>query len=252
MTGQELVTVESHAPITVFGTDDPAAIMARVVEIAKPLGDFIKQQKMSMTIGSNEYVKAEGWSFMGAMLGISPNVTRVDVLRTPEGGFIGFEAHVELRTRDGSVVGSAIAECTVDERNWGDRDSFALKSMAQTRATGKAYRMALGFVMAAAGYEATPAEEMPDPRPQGRVAPPRARQAVDVPARDVSEPASPLARPETFKNIGEFLTWAMRAYQLGRGDVCRVLDIADVKDIKDFGIAADAIETWAAPSDIPF
>ena len=37
-----------------------------------------------------------------------------------------------------------------------------MMSMAQTRALGKAYRMALGWIMKMAGYEATPAEEMPD------------------------------------------------------------------------------------------
>ena len=36
--------------------------------------------------------------------------------------------------------------------------------MAQTRATGKACRLAFSWIMALAGYEPTPAEEMPDTR----------------------------------------------------------------------------------------
>ena len=46
------------------------------------------------------------------------------------------------------------------EKSWAGRDDFALRSMAQTRATSKALRMPLGFVVTLAGYLATPAEEM--------------------------------------------------------------------------------------------
>src|SRR5207244_10747745 len=72
----------------------------------------------------------------------------------------------------GEVVGAAEAMCARDEEAWGfapkgrngqalkARDEFALRSMAQTRATSKALRQPLGFVMSLAGYEATPAEEM--------------------------------------------------------------------------------------------
>jgi hypothetical protein len=48
-----------------------------------------------------------------------------------------------------------------DERNWSHRDDYALRSMAQTRAVAKALRLCLGWIMSLAGYEATPAEEMP-------------------------------------------------------------------------------------------
>lgn len=160
MTTTELVVAEPTHALSVYGNDDPVAITRRVTAIAGPLADFIKKQRMSTRINDREYVLAEGWAFMGSMLGVFPNATRVSEVRDPEGALLGFEAHVELRTRDGALVGGAIAECSWSERNWHDRDPFALKSMAQTRATGKAYRMAFGFVMKAAGYEATPAEEM--------------------------------------------------------------------------------------------
>ena len=46
-----------------------------------------------------------------------------------------------------------------DEPNWRDKPDYALRSMSQTRATSKALRLPLGFVVALAGYEVTPAEE---------------------------------------------------------------------------------------------
>jgi hypothetical protein len=73
----------------------------------------------------------------------------------------GWEARVEARTLDGRVVGAAEAMCTRDERTWKSRDDYAIRSMAQTRATSKALRQPLGFVVTLAGFEATPDEEMP-------------------------------------------------------------------------------------------
>lgn len=52
-----------------------------------------------------------------------------------------------------------------DERTWKDRDDYALRSMAQTRATSKALRGPLGFIVTLAGFEATPSEEMPADSP---------------------------------------------------------------------------------------
>jgi len=73
----------------------------------------------------------------------------------------GWEARVEARTLSGAVVGAAEAECVKAEKNWGNRDDYALRSMAQTRATAKALRLPLGFIVVLAGFEATPADEMP-------------------------------------------------------------------------------------------
>ncbi len=234
------------APVTVFGTDDPAAIMQRVVAIATPLAEFIKAKKMSKPLGRGrpgepprEYVMIEGWSFMGAMLGIAPITREVhEMLDAVTGEVRGFEARVELVTRDGSIVGGGIGECSWSERNWSDRDPYAVKSMAQTRATGKAYRLALGFVMSAAGFEATPAEEMPD----------------DLPSRDVNDdrttrpmtPRKPVAgsvdAPEgTFTNLGQLLTWALQAHGLSRSQVLEMLTDGDT-EITDFDLARKAIE----------
>ena len=74
--GTELMVIPPP-PLTVFGTDDPRAIMERVADVAGPLADFIKRQKMALRIGDRDYVRVEGWSFMGAMLGVSPRVVSV-------------------------------------------------------------------------------------------------------------------------------------------------------------------------------
>jgi hypothetical protein len=91
------------------------------------------------------------------MLGVIP----VEDYCRPLPNANGFEAKINLiRSRDGQMVGSASAECTRDENNWKKRDSYSLRSMALTRATGKAFRLSYSWIMQLAGFEPTPAEEM--------------------------------------------------------------------------------------------
>jgi len=106
-------------------------------------------------IGEREHPKVEAWTLLGSMLGVFP----VCVWTKPLDN--GWEARVEARTRMGEVVGAAEAECLRSERRWASADDYALRSMAQTRATSRALRQPLGFVMTLGGYDATPAEEMP-------------------------------------------------------------------------------------------
>lgn len=216
-----LVAAEPLTGVTVFGTDEPMGVFARTQAIASALGQAVKQLHLSTVINRREYVLAEGWSYMGSMLGVFPRTTRVETVRDKEGSAIGFEAYVELVCRDGSVVGGAVAECSWAENNWADRDAFALKSMAQTRATGKAYRMAFGFVMKAAGFEATPAEEM-----------------VDTPARRDPRTSSPRGEQEGgLRNVGELLTWAMRKHRATRRDVLALLSVESPDEIRAEHIA---------------
>ena len=92
------------------------------------------------------------------MMGVFPIVVWTRKMSDPE----GWEARVEARTLAGAVVGAAEAECLRSEKRWGAADDYAVRSMAQTRATSKALRGPLGFIVHLAGFSATPADEMPD------------------------------------------------------------------------------------------
>jgi hypothetical protein len=58
------------------------------------------------------------------------------------------------------IITKGVAICSNKEANKRQWDEYAILSMAQTRATGKAFRNLLSWLMKAAGFEATPAEEM--------------------------------------------------------------------------------------------
>jgi hypothetical protein len=165
----ELVPYEAPPPATLFGTSDPAMLIERAQSHAKALVGVIRSQHLYKTIGNKNHVLVEAWTLLGSMLGVFPVVVWTRRTQDPE----GWEARVEARTLAGAVVGAAEGQCTRAENMWSwepigkggrklqPRDDYALRSMAQTRATSKALRGPLGFIIVLAGYEATPAEEMP-------------------------------------------------------------------------------------------
>lgn len=130
-------------------------IITSAVSMASTLSNIIRQQRLVTNIKGKEYVNVEGWTTLAAMLGVIPR----EVETTEQDGI--YTAIVELaRIRDGAIIGRASAECG-EEEPWASRPRYARRSMAQTRATGKACRLAFSWIMKLAGYEPTPAEEMP-------------------------------------------------------------------------------------------
>jgi hypothetical protein len=147
--------VEQGGALNLFGTTDPSVTIERATKVADALKDLLRKQGLIQMISGREYIKVEGWTALGSMLGVSPKVAWTRQVED------GWEARVEVVKGDGTVIAAAESQCTRSERTWKTRDDFALRSMAQTRAMGKALRMPLGFIAVLAGYEATPAEEMP-------------------------------------------------------------------------------------------
>lgn len=144
----------------------PVALVQGAREMANALADVIEQQRLAVGIQGRKYVKVEGWTTLGVMLGVVPR----EVGTVEQDGI--YTATVELvRMNDGACIGRASAECGSDDELdrygkpvWSSRPRYARRSMAQTRATGKACRLAFSWIMSLAGYEPTPAEEMPDTR----------------------------------------------------------------------------------------
>lgn len=136
----------------------PGDVIVQATSMAERLADIINTKQLYTVISQRKYVRVEGWTTLGAMLGILPR--EVEVAEHDNGDF---EATVELiRASDGAVVGRASSIVSSDEKIWSSRPRYARRSMAVTRATGKAYRLGFSWIIALAGYEPTPAEEMPE------------------------------------------------------------------------------------------
>lgn len=127
--------------------------------LAQDLAKFIRENRLAMQIQGKDYVNVEGWQYAGARLGIFPIIEEVQRVHADDE--MKYQAHVKLiNLKTDTVVGSGFAICSNRESGKKYYQEFAIASMAQTRAIGKAYRNILAWIIRAAGYEPTPAEEM--------------------------------------------------------------------------------------------
>jgi hypothetical protein len=120
---------------------------------------------LSSNIQGKQFVNVEGWQFAGASLGLMPIITETTDLtrRGTEPGQVEIKYMAKCEVRNintGQLVATGVAICSNFEHSKKRFDEYAILSMAQTRAIGKAYRNLLAWLMKAAGFEATPAEEM--------------------------------------------------------------------------------------------
>jgi hypothetical protein len=150
--GQAIVSETTHG--------GPAAMIAVASELASALKDIVERQKLFTVISGKKFPQVEAWMTIGRM----DNVVAREAERPIRNDDGSYEAFVELvRLSDGMVIGRASALCgTPDDRPWATRAEPARRSMAVTRATSRAFRQQYSWIMALAGYEPTPADEMPD------------------------------------------------------------------------------------------
>ena len=165
----------------IFGTTNPADFVSKSQEYAKALVDVVENQELYANIQGKKYVTFEGWQFLGSMLptAITPQTEWVNEIKDENTGeILGFKARVLALDVNGNQRGASESVCMFSERNWKGKDANHLMSMAQTRASSKALRMALSSIVKLAGYEPTPKEEMdgidatnsfkPAPQPQAQ------------------------------------------------------------------------------------
>ena len=238
------LAIRADAPVTLFGTDDPAEVLERATKVADALAGVIEKQKLYAKISGKKHVLVEGWILLGSMLGVFPET--VWTKRTEDSkGQEAYEARVVARTRDGSVVGAREAMCSRSEARWKNADDYAVRSMAQTRATSAALAAPLRFIVVLAGFAGTPEAEMPKGERRS----------------DSSEPKPPRTGAEVKERLSELLgqdeavVWVEQAFEYSQGKTLSptglqrligvVADLeADGSDFRDFPLpdARDTIQ----------
>ena len=159
---------ESTGEITTVVSDTPIEQVAQFTEWADALMGVVESRKLYIDPKrtGKKYLMVEAWELIGAFAGLRAEVESVEPQRSEDGTIMAYKAKVVLvniKTRE--IGGGGIALCGMDEsvvqgqRTNGAKHN-ACMSMAQTRATSKAYRMNYSHVVVLGGYEATPAEEM--------------------------------------------------------------------------------------------
>jgi hypothetical protein len=129
----------------------------QITKQSKIIKDYIVKNNLSVKIANKDYVEVEGWQFAGGLLKLYPIITKTEDLSN---GDIKWKAEAEIIGEDGTVQGRGIAICSNKEAKKKTFEEYAILSMAQTRAIGKAFRNRIGWIIKLAGYESTPAEEI--------------------------------------------------------------------------------------------
>lgn len=156
----------------------PDTVLAEASLVAKAVDRLVKSRPdLVQVIGGRKHPRFELLQIVGSMFRVTARIRETRPLHDPD----GWEAIAEAyHVPSGTVVAVGDGMCTRDEPSWdirpkyqwinGKREkigeepvtSHQRRSMAQTRACSKALRLAIGWVLGLAGYEATPAEELPE------------------------------------------------------------------------------------------
>jgi hypothetical protein len=128
----------------------------QMIQAAKRIKEYIVKNNLSVTIAGHQYVLVEGWQFAGSLMHIYPMIVCVE-----DKGQNKWMVKADIIDgRTDKVVGTGYALCSKAEAKKASFDEYAILSMAQTRAIGKAFRNRIGWIIKLAGYEPTPAEEI--------------------------------------------------------------------------------------------
>lgn len=130
-----------------------------VNSLALILKKHIKENNLSVNIQGKDYTMVEGWQFAGGLMGLFPKIVSIKKM---EGADIAYLCEAQIvSSKTNEVMSVGFAMCSKSEGKKKSFDEYAVLSMAQTRAIGKAYRNLIGWVMKMSGFEGTPAEEAP-------------------------------------------------------------------------------------------
>ena len=141
------------------------SLMARVDNTMDKMGKPVYYSNL----GGNKYLRVDAWEMIGKFDGVSAETEWEKELFDAEGNIRGYRVKVKLVNKEtgGAVGGGAVMQCLMDSNvtkgqyTQDGKESAAL-SMAQTRATSKAFRLNYSFVAILGGYESLPAEELTD------------------------------------------------------------------------------------------
>ncbi len=175
---QGVVQMAEATEIVQFGSFRSPETSIREAEIvAKTFQRKAMQMELYQQIGPSKHLKIEGWQMLGAMYRVTTGLVEDHYIEI--GDAHGYEATAEaIWVPTSQRVSRATAMCLSDEDNWGVRPKYEwvdgkktmtghvrvplqqLRSMAQTRASSKAYANLLKWVARMAGFAPTPAEEV--------------------------------------------------------------------------------------------
>lgn len=152
---------EEEKQVTRVQTFNIKPSLTATKKLVNELMKYVEDNKLVANIAGKKYLQVEAWQFTGSQLNLTAIVTSVEDVSVETVPI--YKATVEVyHNPTGQLVSRGFALCSKKESKKSSFDAYAIMSMAQTRAIGKAYRNILAWLPKLAGYEGTPAEEISD------------------------------------------------------------------------------------------
>jgi hypothetical protein len=212
---------------------DPDKQIEFASKAANALIKIMQNKPKKVIMNGEQYLEFEDWQTIARFYNVTAGVEWTkEIVR--EGKLFGFEAKAVVYNAEGTVISAAESSCLRDEPNWLRKPEFQLKSMAQTRASAKALRNVLAWVVVLAGFKPTPAEEVrdmvqPTPvQPKAKWMPPdvvhdednREPEVVPLPEEQVATPVRAKAKAAPGGTCSDCqqpisvkeMTWSMTHY----------------------------------------
>lgn len=187
---EALVNKKTGEVVEIGLQKSPDEIMMDARGAAIALEKVIDSNKRKpLEFNGKRFLENSHWQTIGAFFHASACTGEATFIEID--GHKGFKANAYLiDAKTGLKIGSAEAYCMTDEPNWKHKPLFQLASMAQTRASSKAYANKYKYVAILAGYEPTPSEEMDMSQERGLQAPRQKEVATDIPFGDAPKSVS--------------------------------------------------------------
>ena len=218
------------------------AAVEEATDKAKTLTKLVESQGLSKNFGGDRpHLRVEALELLGMAYGLSVGTGEAKLIKD-DGAVTGAFATAWVYDQSGGIRGRAEALCGRDEPNWRGKSQYALVGMAQTRAAGRALRQVLGWVVVLAGYDPTPADEMPDdPEPFTTDLPSGADDPMQCPihhkiwrqsalqkeqGRDYGHPNDPGVTPR-FCDLTPYVNGALETLEAERG--MKESEIAEIR-----------------------
>ena len=215
----EALVVLDEAPQQVAVADlsstNPVAALEKMQEAVQFMATKCTGPKYIQVISGNQYPKVDWWTTVGMSLSLFASEEKDPVRADNPDGSYTYSAYVEILFH-GQKVGRASHIAASNEKgSWAKQES-AVRSMAQTRATGKAFRQGFSGLAVLAGLQPTPAEEMPQQgqAPQQGQQPQRGPQEPRTPPQQAPKPDGP--SEAQIERYVELMDWAVEGGHLSK------------------------------------
>jgi hypothetical protein len=254
-----LVPAQPGQSIVSTGRAGPHEMLAQASEIATALSRMVEQQHLYSEIEvydkklgrkvTRKYLQVEAWMTIGRMDNVVARESHPPVRNDDD----SYEAEVELvRLSDGMVIGRASALCGAKgDAPWDTRPIHQRRSMAVTRATSRAFRQQYAWIVTLAGYEPTPADEMPrDEEPTPEPVPTHAEGLIGTVEKGKPPVDLEMRQTPTGPAWGFKLKNGRKSYQvLATGPLAQALSVVVAEPSE---IEGQRVEVWGSIDMIPW